>query len=78
VRASIFADAGQIYVGSEFNQIEQLLYPDSDLQGFRYSAGVGLAWNSPIGPLKFSYAVPLNDKPGDRLQAFQFQIGTVF
>ena len=49
-----------------------------DLQGFRYSAGVGLAWNSPIGPLKFSYALPLNDKPGDKIQRFQFQVGTVF
>ena len=31
-------------------------------QGFRFSAGVGLAWNSPVGPLKFSYAFPLNEK----------------
>ena len=74
VRASVFADAGQIYIDGKAD----LLYPDSDLQGFRYSAGVGLAWNSPIGPLKFSYALPLNDKPGDRLQRFQFQVGTVF
>ena len=37
-----------------------------------------LAWNSPIGPLKFSYAVPLNEKPGDKIQKFQFQVGSVF
>ena len=45
---------------------------------FRYSMGVGLAWNSPIGPLKFSYALPINEQPGDRLQKFQFQVGSVF
>jgi outer membrane protein insertion porin family len=78
VRASVFADAGQIYLNSNYNKIADVFYPDSDLQGFRYTAGVGLAWNSPIGPLKFSYALPLNDKPGDRLQAFQFQVGSVF
>ena len=39
---------------------------------------VGLAWNSPIGPLKFSYAIPLNSKEGDRQQRFQFQAGTTF
>ena len=44
----------------------------------RYSVGIGVAWISPLGPLKLSYAYPLNDKPGDRLQRFQFQIGTGF
>jgi outer membrane protein insertion porin family len=39
---------------------------------------VGLAWNSPIGPLKFSYAIPLNAIDADRIQRFQFQVGTVF
>ena len=68
VRASIFADAGQIYAFGT-----QPIY-----ESFRYSAGLGLAWNSPIGPLKFSYAWPLNDKVGDRIQQFQFQVGTVF
>ncbi|HEY1328813.1 MAG TPA: outer membrane protein assembly factor BamA [Casimicrobiaceae bacterium] len=68
VRGSVFVDAGQIWAnGSQ---------PENE--SFRYSAGLGVAWNSPIGPLKFSYAVPLNLKPGDREQRFQFQAGTAF
>ena len=68
VRGSVFVDAGQIYANGD----------QKDAESFRFSAGVGLSWNSPIGPLKFSYAVPLNDKPGDRVQNFQFQVGSVF
>ena len=44
----------------------------------RYSAGVGISWQSPIGPLKLSYGVPLNAKTGDRKQPIQFTIGTGF
>lgn len=44
----------------------------------RYSTGFGVAWISPLGPLKFSIAFPLNDKEGDDTQRFQFQIGTGF
>jgi outer membrane protein insertion porin family len=68
VRASVFVDAGQIYANGD----------QGDNEAFRYSAGLGVSWNSPIGPLKFSYAVPLNEKPGDRIQKFQFQVGSVF
>jgi len=44
----------------------------------RYSAGLAFNWFSPVGPLSFSYAVPLNDKPGDRTEAFQFTLGVPF
>jgi outer membrane protein insertion porin family len=44
----------------------------------RYSVGVGIAWISPMGPLRLSYAYPLNAEPWDRVQRFQFQIGTGF
>ena len=55
VRLSVFTDAGQIY--------DEGFQPN--LESFRYSAGVGLAWNSPVGPLKFSYGVPLQpEAPG--------------
>jgi outer membrane protein insertion porin family len=49
-----------------------------DLGDLRYSVGVGIAWISPLGPLKLSYAYPINQKPEDRIQRFQFQIGTGF
>ena len=68
VRLSGFFDAGQIYVNGF----------QPEFENFRFSSGVGLAWNSPIGPLKFSYAFPLNSIDADRIQKFQFQVGTVF
>jgi len=49
-----------------------------DLGDLRYSVGFGLAWISPMGPLKLSFAFPLNKKDSDELQRFQFQIGTGF
>jgi outer membrane protein insertion porin family len=61
-------DAGQVWGADELVRAGDL----------RYSAGLGIAWISPIGPLKLSYALPLNDKTGDRTQRFQFQIGTGF
>ena len=68
VRLSGFADLGQIYLDGK----------QPEYESFRYSAGIGLAWNSPMGPLKFSYAYPLNEEPGDKIQKFQFQMGSVF
>jgi len=63
-----FADGGQVYQENQRIRTNQL----------RYSAGIGLSWISPVGPLKLSYAKPLNAKPGDRLERFQFQMGTGF
>lgn len=78
VRGSVFFDAGMIRgVPLEaYTQYSTTIEPG--YQGFRYSAGVGLAWNSPIGPLKFSYGYPINPKPLDKVQRFQFQVGSVF
>jgi len=77
VRMSVFFDAGQIKgIPIENSALSTEL--ESAYQSFRYSAGAGLAWNSPIGPLKFSYGYPLNAKQFDKIQRFQFQVGSVF
>jgi len=68
VRIGGFFDLGQIYVNGT----------QPEFENFRYSTGVAVAWNSPIGPLKFSYAFPLNSIPADRIQRFQFQVGQGF
>ncbi|MDE2309588.1 MAG: outer membrane protein assembly factor BamA [Betaproteobacteria bacterium] len=69
LRLSVFADAGAVYG------------PDNLIAGatgMRYSAGVALAWISPVGPLKVSFGKPLNQKPSDKLQKFQFTLGSIF
>ena len=77
VRVSAFFDIGRISGIPIANEsLSSNLEPG--YQNFRYSTGVGLAWNSPIGPLKFSYGYPLNAQPLDKIQRFQFQIGSVF
>ncbi|MBA2412684.1 MAG: outer membrane protein assembly factor BamA [Burkholderiaceae bacterium] len=89
LRALSFVDAGQVWglqvrrdangnpIGTAMNRP---IYDKEkiDLGNLRYSVGVGVAWISPLGPLKLSYAYPLNRKPEDRVQRFQFQIGTGF
>ncbi|AIL32637.1 outer membrane protein assembly factor BamA [Basilea psittacipulmonis] len=80
LRWFLFADAGKLTTTGKTvcvngnNRVGTV----EDPCGWRYSAGVGLSWNSPIGPLQFSYARPLNKKPGDATEYFQFQIGTSF
>ena len=49
-----------------------------DFGTLRASAGVGLTWVSPVGPLKLSYGTPVHKQPNDRIQRLQFQIGTAF
>jgi outer membrane protein insertion porin family len=44
----------------------------------RTSVGVGLIWQSPFGPLRFDYAVPLTKGPHDVVQQFKFGGGTSF
>jgi outer membrane protein insertion porin family len=44
----------------------------------RTSVGIGLIWQSPFGPLRFDYAVPLTKGPHDVVQQFKFGGGTSF
>jgi len=68
VRLGGFMDAGAVFGDSD--------QPGST--GFRASAGVAFTWLSPVGPLKFSYGIPLNQHPVDRVQRFQFTLGSIF
>ena len=60
-------------IGRAFGENENISLGD-----LRASAGVGLSWISPMGPLRFSYATPIRKLSGDKIQRLQFQIGTSF
>ncbi|WP_439925690.1 outer membrane protein assembly factor BamA [Nitrobacter sp. JJSN] len=53
-----------------------LQYDDTNV--IRSSVGVGLIWQSPFGPLRFDYAVPITKGKYDRVQEFRFGGGTTF
>ena len=69
LRLGAFIDAGQVYAAGT----------PVDLGELRYSAGLALAWASPLGPLRISYGSPLNERKGfDRVQRLQLKFGTTF
>lgn len=47
-------------------------------QPLRVSAGAGISWLSPVGPLKLSMGQAISKETGDATQRVQFQIGTGF
>ena len=44
----------------------------------RVSAGLAVSWDSPVGPLRFSFGAPIRKKPDDKVERFQFQLGKIF
>ncbi len=68
LRIFAFADAGNVWREDEKVSASTL----------RSSVGLGLSWISPVGPLKLSWGSPVRSQPNDRIQRFQFQIGTAF
>lgn len=65
MRGVLFYDYGMIG-NSDINDIK------------RSSAGAGIEWMTPIGPLQLFYAQALDDKEGDETSSFEFTIGRRF
>ena len=92
LKGAVYADAGSLwgYQGptswaqtGEINGLVNghpcqcaMVFDDSNV--VRTSVGVGLIWNSPFGPLRFDYAVPITQGKYDVVQQFKFGGGTSF
>lgn len=68
VRLAGFVDGGNVYATAS----------DFEASELRYSAGLAFYWLAPVGPLVLSFGQPLNEKPGDQLEQFQFAFGIPF
>jgi outer membrane protein insertion porin family len=49
-----------------------------DSTALRASAGVGVTWKSPVGPIRLDLAVPIRKESFDRTQLFHISFGTRF
>ncbi|MCM2327280.1 MAG: outer membrane protein assembly factor BamA [Lysobacter sp.] len=68
VRLSTFVDTGYVWGALQ----------DPSVDDLRASTGIAVSWDSPVGPLKFSFSYPFRTQDGDRLERFQFQLGRIF
>jgi outer membrane protein insertion porin family len=77
LKVALFADAGSVwgYGGPtyfpSFGQSIQL----ADSTFIRSSVGAGFVWDSPLGPLRVDYAIPITKTSYDVLQPFHFGVG---
>ncbi len=80
IKVAAFADAGSLWnYKSETSWAvtgETLQVADSPM--VRSSVGMGLIWDSPLGPLRFDFAYALTKASYDRTQFFRFSGGTKF
>ncbi len=67
---NIFLDAANLWHVDYDNSL------DSDK--LRSATGLSVNWFTPIGPLSFSYAIPISEAKSDKTESFRFQIGTSF
>ena len=69
-RTNIFFDVANVW-GTDFSGA-------IDGNKIRSSTGVGLEWVSPLGPLTFTYAIPISKDSTDSIENFKFQLGGTF
>jgi outer membrane protein insertion porin family len=68
LKGVLFVDAGNAYGADD----------GFSLDNTRFSAGGGVRWLSPVGPLRVELGQPFNTKPFDEKQLFSFSFGGPF
>jgi outer membrane protein insertion porin family len=81
LKGAVYADVGSLwdYRGATtFPTTLETVSVAQDSMVVRASIGAGIIWQSPFGPLRFDYAIPIAKGPNDRTQVFRFGGGTSF
>jgi outer membrane protein insertion porin family len=68
LKGVVFVDAGNAYGGQDGFSLDET----------RFSAGAGVRWLSPIGPLRIELGQPFNTKPHDQKSLVLFSFGGPF
>ncbi|WP_051908486.1 outer membrane protein assembly factor BamA [Candidatus Odyssella acanthamoebae] len=74
VKGALFSDFGSVW-GSELKIPNN---PILDKKAMRASVGVGISWDSPFGPLRIDYAIPVKKQAKDDVQRVFFGVSSRF
>jgi outer membrane protein insertion porin family len=72
IQGKAFVDAGTLRIA------KTALAGNTDTGKIRFSAGVGLAWKSPFGPIRVDLALPIVKEEFDETEIVHFSFGTRF
>ena len=78
VTGVLFSDAGSLTDIDESPALGPDFIGVVDEPSLRASWGVGIAWNSPVGPLSMDFAWPLKQEDIDKTEVFRLSFGTRF
>ena len=74
VRGVVFADMGTVWGTEKTTNVSAKLATSN----IRVSAGIGLEWISPVGPITIAWGKALRKKSGDNLRSVEFALGRSF
>lgn len=80
---AVFLDGGNVWRSLKSASIGDLrpVVPeqDVDVEDYRYSTGIGIRYNTPVGPIRLDYGVPLKHGPGESSSGrFHISLGQIF
>ncbi|MGH1376774.1 MAG: outer membrane protein assembly factor BamA [Alphaproteobacteria bacterium] len=72
IKAHTFSDFGSLW------EIDEVGTNIDEETSIRASAGVGVSWRSPFGPIRMDFAIPYSKEDFDEEENFRFDFGTRF
>jgi len=74
---AIFFDTGGSFLRKECTDTT-CNFSELSYDNFRRSAGIGLRYLTPVGPMSFEYGFKIDRRTGESIGAFHFTIGNIF
>ncbi|MGA1685453.1 MAG: BamA/TamA family outer membrane protein, partial [Gemmobacter sp.] len=76
ISGGVFLDVGSVWSLDDRRAFDSTTVDDS--ARLRSAVGVSVLWDTPIGPLRFNFATPVEKQSYDRTQGFDLTIATRF
>ncbi len=79
-----FLDAGNAWLLNKnvkptgAGPVQTLNVTSSSTKGLRYGAGLGIRYQTPVGPLRLDYGFKVNRRPGESIGELHFTLGEAF